>query len=57
MSKTDHHVEPLAEYERQYVVDVLRRTGGNKNLAARLLGVSRSTLYRMLEKYEKEQTK
>jgi two-component system response regulator HydG len=31
----------------------LQMVGGNKALAARLLGVDRKTLYRKLERYEK----
>lgn len=37
--------------ERQHVEDVLRRYDGNKVQAAKALGVSRRTLYRLIEKY------
>jgi len=43
----------LEEVERAYVLRVLRETGGNKRLAASILGIDRSTLYRRLEHYEK----
>jgi two-component system response regulator AtoC len=33
------------------VADVLRRHGGNKVQAAKALGVTRRTLYRLIEKY------
>ncbi|MFO7675048.1 MAG: sigma-54 dependent transcriptional regulator [bacterium] len=38
----------LADVEREYLAEVLRKTGGNQSRAARLLGISRATLiYRM----------
>ena len=40
---------PLAVMEQRYVARVLEATGGNKTLAARILGVDRKTLYRKLE--------
>jgi two-component system response regulator AtoC len=39
--------------ERRHVEDVLKRHGGNKVQAAKALGVSRRTLYRLIEKIEK----
>jgi DNA-binding NtrC family response regulator len=41
----------LAELEREYIFEILRRTGGNKSRAAELLGIPRRTLYRRLEEY------
>jgi DNA-binding NtrC family response regulator len=41
----------LAEVEREYILEVLRRTGGNKVQAAEWLGIPRRTLYRRLEEY------
>jgi transcriptional regulator with PAS, ATPase and Fis domain len=38
-----------AEGERQKVLDALKRVGGNRAAAARLLGISRRTFYRRLE--------
>ncbi len=38
----------LSEVEREHVRSVLRSVGGNKSKAARLLGISRKTLYRAL---------
>nr|WP_217911750.1 sigma-54 dependent transcriptional regulator [Myxococcus sp. AM011] len=37
--------------ERQALVDALRRAGDNRTLAARLLGISRRTLYNKLEEH------
>ncbi len=41
----------LRELEREYILEVLRRTGGNKSRAAELLGLDRKTLYRRLDEY------
>jgi two-component system response regulator HydG len=38
----------LEAVERQHIEDALHKTGGNKKAAARLLGLSRRTLYRRL---------
>jgi two-component system response regulator HydG len=42
---------PLEEVERRYVLRVMEAVGGNKRLAARVLGLDRKTLYRKLERY------
>ncbi len=44
-------VDALGALTRQHIEQVLRKHGGNKTTAARMLGVSRRTLYRLLEKY------
>jgi DNA-binding protein Fis len=39
---------PMADLEHRYTQHVLERVGGNKLHAARVLGISRATLYRIL---------
>lgn len=41
----------LDELEREYILETLRQTGGNKSRAAELLGLDRKTLYRKLDEY------
>ena len=43
-------LETLAEVERRHIGRVLARTGGNKQAAARILGIDRTTLQRKLER-------
>jgi DNA-binding NtrC family response regulator len=38
--------DSLAEMERRHIMAVLRETGGNKDVAARRLGISRKTIDR-----------
>ena len=42
---------PLDEMEKRNILAALQRSGGNKNEAARLLGIDRQRLYRKIEKY------
>ena len=39
----------LAEVEKRYVRHVLDAVGGNKAMAARILGIDRRSLYRRLD--------
>jgi two-component system response regulator AtoC len=41
---------PMDEVERRYIAKVLEAAGGNKTLAAQVLGFDRRTLYRKLER-------
>ncbi|MGH9578772.1 MAG: sigma-54 interaction domain-containing protein, partial [Terriglobales bacterium] len=49
----NHGVVPLAELEMQAIFTALCQVGGNKLLAARLLGIGKTTLYRKLREYER----
>ena len=44
-------VRPIAEVEAGHIREALRETEGNKARASRLLGISRDTLYKKMEKY------
>lgn len=43
--------QALSEMTRQHLVEAMQRVENNKSQAARLLGVTRRSLYRLLEKY------
>lgn len=43
--------DDLSRIERQHVASVLQREGGNKARTAKVLGISRRSLYRLIEKY------
>jgi transcriptional regulator of acetoin/glycerol metabolism len=42
---------PLSEVKRRVIVDALDKCGGNYLLAAHLLGIGRTTIYRMRRMY------
>ena len=42
---------PMAELERQTILNALAQVNGDKMLAARLLGIGKTTLYRKLKEY------
>jgi DNA-binding NtrC family response regulator len=44
----------LRELEREYIVEALRMTSGNKSRAAEILGIDRRTLHRKLDEYRAE---
>lgn len=44
-----HHFPTLKHVEESYIKKALRLSGGNKNTAASLLGISRQTLYKKLK--------
>jgi DNA-binding NtrC family response regulator len=42
---------PLAQQEKEAILETLRKLNGDKILAARLLGIGKTTLYRKLKEY------
>ncbi len=44
-------ISPLEEQEKNYIKQVLEQTGYNKIKAAKILGLSRTTLWRKMKKY------
>ena len=42
---------PLNEIERQAIIDMLAKTGNNREKAAKLLGIGERTLYRKIKEY------
>jgi len=45
------NVRPLADIERQAILDAIRMLNGDKLLAAKLLGIGKTTLYRKLKEF------
>lgn len=41
----------VTQFEREYLMHLVRRAGGNMSRAARLAAIDRTTLYRLMEKY------
>lgn len=44
----------LEENERDYIIHILKSTGGNKTKAAKLMGINRVSLWRKLNRYKDE---
>jgi DNA-binding NtrC family response regulator len=51
LSRARENRMTLAELEKEYIVETLRLTGGNKSRAASILGFDRRTLHRKLDEY------
>ena len=54
IARASERVLSMREVEREYILEILRRTDGNKKRAAELLGLDRKTLYRKLDEYRSE---
>ena len=50
--QTGRSKKTLGDVERDYILKVLREEGNNRSNAARILGISRSTLHDKLKKFE-----
>ncbi len=53
--RSDEAFYSLQEVQRRHIVRVLERVGGNKLRAARILGVGRNTIYKLLSRMKLEQ--
>jgi transcriptional regulator with PAS, ATPase and Fis domain len=54
MLQESYHVareRVIANFERRYLTNLVSRAGGNMSKAARLAGVDRTTLYRLMERH------
>ncbi len=52
MGRTDPKLKVLPAVERVLVIEALKETRGNQVQAARLLGITRATLRKRIEKFE-----
>ncbi len=57
LTAADAGIAPLAEMERRHIEQALQHTGGNRALAAQLLGIDRVSLWRKLRRYEEEDSR
>jgi DNA-binding NtrC family response regulator len=48
---------PLREIEKKIIIETLRRSKGDKEIAANLLGITPRTLYRKMNSLEEEEKK
>ncbi len=50
-SMTNTPIISIAELEKQAILNTIRQLNGDKLMAARLLGIGKTTLYRKLKEY------
>jgi DNA-binding NtrC family response regulator len=50
-SGPSHRIVPMSELERQAILDTIAQLNGDKLMAARMLGIGKTTLYRKLKEY------
>jgi two-component system response regulator HydG len=46
---------PISEIERQTILSTIEQLNGDKLMAARLLGIGKTTLYRKLKEYSSQE--
>lgn len=54
MDRPANGIVPMAELERVTILNALAQTNGDKIMAARQLGIGKTTLYRKLKEYESQ---
>jgi len=52
--RSSRGIVPMAELEKRTILEALAQVNGDKMMAARLLGIGKTTLYRKLKEYETE---
>jgi DNA-binding NtrC family response regulator len=55
VGESSSKIIPMAELERQTIISTITRLNGDKLMAARLLGIGKTTLYRKLKEYACQQ--
>jgi DNA-binding NtrC family response regulator len=53
-TQSEERILPIAEIERRAILDAIEKTKGDKREAARLLGISKTSLYRKLNDYRRQ---
>lgn len=54
VAAAESKIVPMAELERQTILNAIAHLNGDKPMAARLLGIGKTTLYRKLKEYSAE---